>query len=66
MSISDFSIWIEDILVSHDWDIDHPEVQWLITKHQSYLMSLYAANATENQVVRAFAQFWHSNLPMGA
>lgn len=58
-AMSDFSIWIEDILVSRGWDIDDPEVQWCVNRHQGYLMSMYAGGCPELEVSRAFAGFWH-------
>lgn len=58
-AMSDFSIWIEDVLVSRGWDIDDPEVQWCINKHQHYLMSMYSSRCSEAEVSRAFAGFWH-------
>lgn len=64
--MSDFSIWFEDVLVSRDWDTDQPEVQILMEKHQGYFMSMYAAGSSENEVVRAFAGFWHNSVPQGA
>lgn len=57
--MSDFSIWIEDILVSRGWDIDDPEVNYVINCHQNYLMSMYAGDCPEQEVARAFAGFWH-------
>lgn len=57
--MSDFSIWIEDVLVSRGWDIDDPEVQWCINKHQDYLMSMYTGGCPEREVARSFAGFWH-------
>ncbi len=57
--MSDFNVWIEDILVSRGWDLDDPDVLYCLTKHQGYLMSMYAGGCPEREVSRAFAGFWH-------
>jgi len=64
--MSDFSIWIEEILVNRGWDLDDPEVNYCINRHQAYLMSMYAGDCPEVEVARAFAGFWHRSVGVPA
>lgn len=60
--MSDFSVWIEEILVSRGWDIDDCEVQYCINSNQGHLMSMYSGGCPEREVARAFAGFWHGSV----
>jgi hypothetical protein len=64
-SISDFNIWIEEILVGRGWDVDDPEVFWCITRFQDSLMAMYAGDIPEIEVARYFAKCWHTTNLMG-
>lgn len=57
--MSDFNIWIEDILVSRGWDTEDPEVNFCLNRHQGYLMSMFAGGCPESEVARSFAGFWN-------
>jgi hypothetical protein len=56
--MSDFNIWLEEALVSHEWDTDLLEVQHLMSAQQGVFMSMYAAGASQDEVSQAFLSFW--------
>ena len=63
--MSEYTIWIEDILAREHWDTDNEEVQDCLYKNQDKFFSMYLKPYNDAEVADTFKALWNIYIKEG-